>query len=437
MRKLMLFVVLSAAVMTACNNDKFKDYETTDTGLRYKFYERGNDTTVAQDGDVMTVLLNYYKSNDSLLNPLAIAKPFQVQLRKSVYKGDIYEGLKLMGEGDSARFVQSVDSFYTKIMRSRIPKELDSSSFFFINVKVLKLETAAQIEAKQQKEMEELRGKEKPLIMSFVAKENITVTPDSNGIYFISEKKGKGKKLRAGDYANINLKINKLDGSRPLYDSKINNNGKGIDYMVGTGYFGMAFDNALANANVGDKFKLLSPSAMAFGARGAEGVVPPYTPLFYEVEVLDTYTEQDYMAKRKKEAEDLKKKEQKDIAKYLNDNNIKATPDADGIYKKVEIEGKGEQVKKGDLVKVLYTGYLLDGTKFDSNQNKDNPFSFIVGTGSVIPGWDKGVSTMKVGEKSLFIIPSGMAYGPTGSGGVIPPNAVLVFEIEVLGVEGK
>lgn len=96
--------------------------------------------------------------------------------------------------------------------------------------------------------------------------------------------------------------------------------------------------------------------------------------------------------------------------------------------------GKGAKAKAGDVVSVHYTGWLMDGTKFDSSVDRGEPFKFSLGAGEVIEGWDKGVVGMQVGGKRTLIIPSSMAYGEQGAGGVIPPGATLKFEVELLGL---
>jgi FKBP-type peptidyl-prolyl cis-trans isomerase FkpA len=107
-------------------------------------------------------------------------------------------------------------------------------------------------------------------------------------------------------------------------------------------------------------------------------------------------------------------------------------------YEDVNV-GAGDEAKAGDQVKVHYTGWLQNpdgsaGRKFDSSKDRNDPFDFPLGAGHVIKGWDEGVQGMKVGGVRKLIIPSALGYGARGAGGVIPPNATLIFEVELLGV---
>ena len=97
-------------------------------------------------------------------------------------------------------------------------------------------------------------------------------------------------------------------------------------------------------------------------------------------------------------------------------------------------QGTGAEATSGQTVSVHYTGWLLDGTKFDSSLDRGKPFSFTLGAGMVIKGWDQGVAGMKVGGKRKLTIPADLGYGQRGAGGVIPPGATLVFDVELLGV---
>lgn len=107
---------------------------------------------------------------------------------------------------------------------------------------------------------------------------------------------------------------------------------------------------------------------------------------------------------------------------------------ADLIIEELQI-GNGETAKSGDNISVHYTGWLTNGKKFDSSVDRNQEFEFRLGVGQVIPGWEQGIVGMNVGGKRKLTIPSSLAYGPIGAGGVIPPNATLVFEVELMGVK--
>jgi peptidylprolyl isomerase len=150
----------------------------------------------------------------------------------------------------------------------------------------------------------------------------------------------------------------------------------------------------------GGKRKLFIPAALGYGSR-AVGSIPANSDLVFEVEVVSVVPG----LQGKLKTEDLK-------------------------------EGTGRSAQAGDTVSVHYTGTLrANGRKFDSSLDRGEPFEFQLGAGKVIKGWDEGVAGMKVGGKRRLEIPSRLAYGETGAGGAIPPNADLVFEVELLAIK--
>lgn len=112
-----------------------------------------------------------------------------------------------------------------------------------------------------------------------------------------------------------------------------------------------------------------------------------------------------------------------------------STTTASGLVIEDLSEGEGEAARAGQYVTVHYTGWLTDGSKFDSSKDRDEPFDFPLGARHVIAGWDEGVQGMKVGGVRKLTIPPNLGYGSRGAGGVIPPNATLVFEVELLAID--
>ena len=113
---------------------------------------------------------------------------------------------------------------------------------------------------------------------------------------------------------------------------------------------------------------------------------------------------------------------------------MSSTTTASGLVIDEITPGEGAEAQVGRTVSVHYTGWLTNGSKFDSSVDRNEPFDFPLGRGYVIRGWDEGVAGMKVGGKRKLTIPPELGYGARGAGGVIPPNATLVFEVELLGV---
>jgi peptidyl-prolyl cis-trans isomerase A (cyclophilin A) len=133
---------------------------------------------------------------------------------------------------------------------------------------------------------------------------------------------------------------------------------------------------------------------------------------------------------KKNEQEKLRKENEKIKLSELTKDFKKTNS---GLFYKIHTTGKGDNPKKGSLVSVHYKGMLIDNTVFDSSYSRNKPIEFTLGVGQVISGWDEGISLLRKGSKATLIIPSNLAYGVSGAGGVIPPNAILIFDVELLG----
>lgn len=135
-------------------------------------------------------------------------------------------------------------------------------------------------------------------------------------------------------------------------------------------------------------------------------------------------------AREKREAEAKQKQES-----ILDAESAGFIKTKSGLRYKIIQEGNGKKPNKGDMVSVHYKGQLFDGTVFDSSYKRKQPIDFAVGVGQVIAGWDEGILLLKVGDKARMVIPSDLAYGSRGAGGVIPPNTPLIFDVELVGIK--
>ena len=161
---------------------------------------------------------------------------------------------------------------------------------------------------------------------------------------------------------------------------------------------------------IGSKFKFTIPPELGYGNRDM-GSIPPNSTLIFEVELFD-------------------------IKKPFIDTDFSIPAEEvvldSGLRYLEHIQGEGETTKSGNTVIVHYSGFLSDGRKFDSSHDRGRPFNFTLGENRVIKGWEEGLLNMKKGAKRTLIIPPELGYGSRGAGGVIPPDATLVFEVELV-----
>lgn len=175
------------------------------------------------------------------------------------------------------------------------------------------------------------------------------------------------------------------------------------------------------------------------GFYGDANQIPPIfkenDKLYFNVKLNKASTQEEYEAEQTAKSAVRFEEETTILQDYMKQNNLKGETTESGLIIITVKEGKGEKPEIGKTVVVNYTGYLLDGTKFDSSFDHNEPFEFPIGQGRVIRGWDEGIATLKVGGKAKLLIPSSLAYGDRAMGDVIPANSPLIFDVELVKIK--
>jgi len=238
-------------------------------------------------------------------------------------------------------------------------------------------------------------------------------TTTESGLQYEVIEPGDGPAPQPGDVVTIHYRATLEDGTEidNTYDG-----GEPASFPLGQGIVIPGWDEGVALMKEGEKAKLIIPPELALGEQsGAGGLIPPNSTLVFEVELVAIQAGAPGEPTTVKEAD------------YVTTES--------GLKYHDLVAGEGASPETGQTVTVHYTGWLEDGAKFDSSLDRGQPFSFTIGMRQVIAGWDEGVATMKVGGKRQLVIPSELGYGEQGAGATIPPNATLIFEVELLDVQ--
>lgn len=229
----------------------------------------------------------------------------------------------------------------------------------------------------------------------------------ASGLQYIDHVIGTGDLPETGDRVKVHYTGTLEDGTK--FDSSRDRD-RPFEFPLGAGRVIKGWDEGIATMRIGGQRKLIIPPDLGYGNR-AIGSIPQNSTLIFEVELLD-------------------------ITKIIKDTDFdlpgrEIVLDS-GLRMIEHISGNGEKPSTGQTVKVHYTGYLQTGAKFDSSHDRGTPFEFPLGQGRVIKGWDEGIAEMSKGSKCTLIIPPDLGYGERGAGRSIPPNATLLFEVELI-----
>ena len=279
---------------------------------------------------------------------------------------------------------------------------------------------------------------------TFLVSKNIKAEKTREGIFYTVNTEGAGELPKLGDYVKLNYVGKLLDGK--VFDESP----KGEPFVFQLGYRQViqGWDLAIPRLRIGTKATLYVPAEFAYGSSGIGTAIPPNAPLVFEVEVQSILTANDYDNHMRGLEDGERKNFQKKVVaqfetdkKLINDyamaNKLKVKRSESGMSYLVTKLGKGEKAKEKNAVTVSYEGIFLNGKTFDSTKDKQ-PFTFTIGEGKVIEGWEEGLTYFNKGSEGYIFVPSKMAYGATpldDGKNVVPAHSTLIFKIQVIDIK--
>jgi len=359
----------------------------TASGLEYTITSKGNGKK-AQAGDKVKVHYTGKLLNDTIFDSsVQRGQPFEFKVGAGQVIKGWDEAFQLLQEGDKATIKFGPELGYGERAMGKIP----ANSTLIFDVELIEV-------------MEGVRP--------FDTKGKDTVKTASGLQYILVKANKSGEQALSGTKVVANYSAFLLDGK--MFDSSIER-GQPLKANIGKGQLFAGLEEGLALMHKGEKARIIIPSKLAFGEKGS-GPIPPNADIIFDVEMMDV---------------------QKVIPPVAYDiKGLEPKKTASGItYYEVKRSGSNVKAEAGKTVKVHYSGYLADGTLFDSSVERGEPIEFPLGQAYVIQGWEEGIALMNVGDKLRLVIPYLLAYGEAGRPPMIPAKADLTFDVELVDVK--
>ena len=383
--------IVQRATPTVAGSELEGDTVTTESGLQYTQIKPG-EGPAAKAGDVVTIHYRAaFEDGTELGNSYDSGQPISFALGQSMVIPGWDEGVALMSEGETAQLIVPPALAFGESGSG--DGMIPPNSTIVFEIELIAVHEGA------------------PKAPTTVDSADYTTT--ESGLKYYDLAVGEGASPETGQIVTVHY-TGWLEEDGTKFDSSLDR-AQPFTFKIGMSQVIKGWDEGVATMKVGGKRQLLIPPDLGYGEQGSGGGIPANATLIFEVELISvqegspeaptTVEEADYMT---------------------TESGLKYTD---------FVVGEGASPETGQTVTVHYTGWLEDGTKFDSSLDRGEPFAFPIGMGRVIAGWDEGVATMKVGGKRQLVIPPELGYGEQGAGGVIPPNATLIFEVELLGVQ--
>jgi len=368
--------------------DRYSDFLKTESGLRVKVTQAGSGP-MPKAGDKCIVHYTGKLENDTVFDSsLKSGKPFSFEIGTGQVIKGWDEGIALLRQGSKATLVVPPELGYGNRAQGKIP----SNSTLIFDVELLQVVAGVKIEE-----------------FNVAGKDTIKT---ASGLKYMIASKGSGPKVEKGRNIQIHYSAFYVDGK--MFDSSVKK-GQPLKFPAGTGGISLkGLDEGVMLMSEGDKFRFIIPPELGLTANPQQKGGPGGQTLIFDVELIKV------MPEIKVEPYDIKGKE--------------TISTASGLKYIVVKKGNGKKAEAGKTVSVHYTGYLTNGTIFDSSVKRDEPIKFKLGSGQVIKGWDEGIALMTTGDKFHLIIPPAIGYGERDMG-TIPANSTLIFDVELIDVQ--
>lgn len=431
-----LFIAVFA--LTACNKNPYPGFKKFENGVYMQYHTSGAGEVSPQVNDYVTLDMIYRLADTTIFNSTLLLEPLEFPVIQPTFEGDLYAALTLLKSGDSVTVVFPADSFF--MVMAGMPQSPDfvtPGEPIYFDIHLREVRTAEEVKAEQQAFLQEMKMQEQEVLQAHLEDNGITTPPQASGLYYIEDRKGAGPLPKVGDVVKVHFIVSMIEGF-PLFSTYER---EPLDVTFGEPFDTQGFDEAIGLMRKGTKARLIVPSHLAFDSIGQGQMIPPYTTLLYDVEVVSIKSKEDAEKERQaaqkeaeKQAEKARIGESAKINNYLQRNGIDTQPTPSGMYYIENEKGTGKKAENGKTVKVHYTLYNIEGKQLQSSKEMGQPFSFTLGQGQVIKGWDEGLLLMQEGGKATFVLPSSLAYGAQERGEDIPAYAPLVFDVELIEV---
>jgi FKBP-type peptidyl-prolyl cis-trans isomerase FkpA len=282
MKYILLFIV---SFLSACtNHSTYPGFSKGRHGIYYQLHTIGESTRKAAYGDYITADIQYQTMKDSVF----FEGRRKIQLQKTDIKGSINQCFAMLRQGEKATFILSADDFFIKTLETSLPEFIPPGSKFKVTIDVIEIQTEKEYEKEKEAFLtwiEDFGEYEKVILQQYLQEEELPVQPTSSGLFHLMIREGTGKKIELGDTITVNYEGRFLNGK--FFDSTIRRN-QPFQFVYGTEWQVVkGLEEAIGMMREGEKSLFILPSELAFGNEGSStGIVPPFTSLIFEVEIL-------------------------------------------------------------------------------------------------------------------------------------------------------